>query len=196
MEGRIIFLLEEPSMKVLLDHLLPRLFPGWVEAQHFQCVPHEGKTDLDRSIPRKLRAWREPGARFVIVRDNDNADCVDLTARIRRQCEDAHRPDTLVRLVCQELESWYIGDLEALAEAFDEPRANTPRSRRRFTDPDSCRKPSVEIARLVPRFQKRSGARAMARHLKAEGNLSRSFRVFLLGVRQVAEDMGYQQAIR
>ena len=71
---KVIFLLEEPSMRVLLDAWLPRLFPGWVDGEHFQCVPHEGKSDLDRSIPRKLAAWRIPGDRFVIVRDNDNTD--------------------------------------------------------------------------------------------------------------------------
>ena len=61
--GRMVFLLEEQSMKELLDGLLPRLFPGL----NFLCVPHEGKQDLERSIPRKLRAWRVPGDRFVIV---------------------------------------------------------------------------------------------------------------------------------
>ena len=79
MQGRVIFLLEEPSMRALLDGWLPRLFPGWVDGQHFQCVPHEGKSDLDRSISRKLAAWRIPGDRFVIVRDNDSANCIDLT---------------------------------------------------------------------------------------------------------------------
>ena len=51
---RIIFLLEEYSMKVLLDGLLPRLVPGL----QFLCVPHEGKQDLEKSVPRKLRASR------------------------------------------------------------------------------------------------------------------------------------------
>jgi hypothetical protein len=50
--SRVIFLLEEYSMKVLLDGLLPRLFPDL----QFLCVAHEGKQDLERSIPRKLRA--------------------------------------------------------------------------------------------------------------------------------------------
>lgn len=56
--SRVVFLLEERSMKELLEGLLPRLFPGLP----FLCIPHEGKRDLERSIPRKLRAWREPGA--------------------------------------------------------------------------------------------------------------------------------------
>ena len=81
MKGRLIFLLEEGSMKTLLEGLLPRLFPGWVVNQHFQCLKFEGKSDLDRNIPRKLSAWRIPDDRFVIVRDNDFVDHLKLKAR-------------------------------------------------------------------------------------------------------------------
>ena len=59
--SRVVFLLEEYSMKILLEALIPRLVPSLP----FLCVPHEGKQDLEKSIPRKLRAWREPGVRFV-----------------------------------------------------------------------------------------------------------------------------------
>ena len=38
MQGRMIFLLEEPSMKTLLEGLLPRLFPGMVAGEHFLCI--------------------------------------------------------------------------------------------------------------------------------------------------------------
>ena len=118
MQGRLVFLLEEPSMKHLLDGLLPRLMPGWVAGEHFLCVPHEGKSDLDRSVPRKLAAWRVPGDRFVVLRDNDSAACQDVKARLTQLCVDSGRADTLIRLVCQELEGWYLGDLDALAQLF------------------------------------------------------------------------------
>ena len=59
--NRIVFLLEEYSMKVLLEGLLPRLFPELP----FLCIPHQGKQDLEKSIPRKLRAWREPGGEVL-----------------------------------------------------------------------------------------------------------------------------------
>jgi hypothetical protein len=39
--NRLVFLVEEYSMKVLLEGLLPRLFPDLP----FQCIPHEGKQD-------------------------------------------------------------------------------------------------------------------------------------------------------
>lgn len=189
MPGRIIFLLEEPSMKALLEALLPRVFPGWVSGQDFVCVPHEGKSDLDRSIPRKLSAWRIPNDRFVIVRDNDNADCMNLKRRLAAMCANHGRPDTLIRLVCQELEAWYLGDLTALSEAFDAPKADTPALRKRFADPDSWQKPSVEVRRLVSAFQKGSGARHMGRHLSIKGNASASYQVFISGLQRLQKEM-------
>ncbi|MDF1485418.1 hypothetical protein PY257_09550 [Ramlibacter sp. H39-3-26] len=83
--------------------------------------------------------------------------------------------------------------MAALAAAFDTPRADTPAHRKRFTDPDDWQKPSVEVKRLVPAFQKNSGARAMARHLRPVSNRSHSLRVFVAGVRCMAADMGYQE---
>lgn len=193
MQGRVIFLLEEPSMKALLDGLLPRLFPGWECEIHFKCVPHQGKSDLDASIPKKLSAWRIPGDRFVIVRDNDNGNCVNIKQRYLAMCNAAGRPETLVRLVCQELESWYLGDLEALANAFDNAKLNTPSLQKRFDHPDKWQKPSVELRRLIPEFQKVGAARNMALTLREVGNHSESFRFFVAGVRRLAQQMGYQQ---
>lgn len=189
MTGRLVLLVEEVSMKTLLDGLLPRLFPGWVAGIHFLCVPHEGRSDLERSMAVKLRAWKIPGDRFVVVRDNDNGDCQALKARLLALCAACNRPDTLIRLVCQELESWYLGDLTALAEAFANRKLNTSGLQKRFADPDAWQKPAAELVRLVPDFQKIRGARLMAASLRAEGNRSRSFQVFVDGVARIAAEM-------
>lgn len=191
MNGRIVFLLEEPSMKELLDRLLPRVFPGWIAGQHFLCVKHAGKSDLEKSIPRKLKAWQEPGVRFIIVRDNDNGDCLVLKRKLAGLCETGGRPDALVRIVCQELEAWYLGDLPALAAAFDRPTITNASTRKRFADPDSVFKPALTMAELFPRFQKISGARVMGERLSVENNRSRSFAVFVQGVQRIAIEMGY-----
>lgn len=190
MAGRVVFLLEEPSMKLLLDGLLPRLVPGWEAGEHFLCVPHQGKSDLDVSIPRKLSAWQFPGDRFVVVRDNDAADCVAVLKKVKSLCAAAGRSDTLVRLVCQELETWYLGDLEAVAAAFGKPKANTPALRKKYAQPDAWQKPSVEIQRLIPVFQKGAGARAMAQHLREPShNRSYSYGKFVAGLRRVLDEM-------
>jgi hypothetical protein len=193
MRGRRDFLLEEPSMKNLLEGLLPRLIPGWVQGEHFLYVPHEGKTDLDRSVPRKLSAWRVPGDRFIVLRGNDNADCREIKVRLVKLCAVSGRADTLIRLVCQELESWYLGDLVALADAYQDPKLGAPALQKRFAVPDSWAKPSTELRRMVPAFQKGGGARRMGAALRvADENRSHSFRVFVAGVRRIALDLGWQ----
>lgn len=169
-------------MKVLLDGLLPRLAPG----APFLCVPHEGKQDLEKSIPRKLRAWREPGVRFVVIRDNDGSDCQALKARLVEFCERGNRADTLVRIACQELEAWYLGEPEALAAAFQNPGLADLGRLARYRDSDSVAQPSAAIEQLVPEFQKVSGARQMAAHLTLERNRSASFRCLLEGVRRIS----------
>ena len=179
--SRLVFLLEERSMKTLLDGLLPRLLPGI----QFICVPHEGKQDLEKSIPRKLRAWKEPGVCFVVVRDNDGGDCYTLKKRLLELCVESERSDALVRLACQELEAWYFGDSSALAVAFGNARLNGIERKARYRDPDAIQKPSIELSRLVPEFQKVSGARRMARYLSRNGNRSHSFQVFMDTVERV-----------
>ncbi len=165
-------------MQELLEALLPRLFPDMM----FQCLAHEGKKDLEKSIPRKLRAWREPGVRFVVLRDNDGADCVQLKQRLLQSCQLAGRGDTLVRIVCQELEAWYLGEPDALAEAFGKERLGRIGRKARFRNPDAVPQPSKALKRLVPEFQKVSGARMMANFLSRERNRSNSFHVLLSGL--------------
>lgn len=180
----IVFMVEELSMADFLDQLLPRLFPEL----EFRCVPHEGKSDLERSLVRKLRAWRTPGVRFVVMRDQDSADCREVKRRLRDLCERGGRPDSLVRVVCRELEAWYVGDLDALTAAF--PRAarriRSKNARRRFDNPDDVVQPARALAELIPSFQKRSAATAIGALLSRE-NRSRSYQVFLEGVERLHE---------
>ncbi len=169
-------------MRVLLDGLLPRLFPGL----SFLCLPHEGKQDLERSIPRKLRAWREPGVRFVVVRDNDGGDCRQTKRRLMELCAQGGRPEsTLVRLACQELEAWYFGAPDALAAVFGREVLRRIDQRARFRDPDAIQQPGKALVEIVGEFQKVSGARRMAQALTRQ-NRSRSFQVLISGIEGLA----------
>lgn len=173
-------------MKALLDGLLPRLFPSL----RFLCLSHEGSDDLERSIQRKLQVWREPGVRFAVVRDNDRGDCEARKQRLRDLCGAAGRDDTLVRIVCQELEAWYLGEPDALAEAFQRESLRGVQRRARYRDSDAVPHPARAVARLVPAFQKVSGARRMARHLSRQRNRSTSFHAFMRGIDTVLAEMG------
>ncbi len=184
MTGKVVFLLEEPSLKHLLEGLLPRLYPSLI----FQCVAHEGKQDLEKSVPRKLRAWREPGVRFLVVRDNDGEDCVALKRRLAALCEDAGRGDSVVRIACQEIEAWYLGDSDALADAYANEKLRGVGRRARFRNPDAVQHPSAALRRLAPEFQKVDGARRMAARLTREGNRSASFHALLNGIEKLQDE--------
>ena len=158
----------------LLEVLLPRLFPGL----SFQCVPHEGKQDLEKSIPRKLKAWRVPGVFFCVIRDNDSGDCRALKERLIALCKSGGPDDALVRIACQEP--------DALAEAFGKEKLRGIGNKARYRDPDAVVGPSAEIRKLVPEFQKVSGARRMARHLTRDRNRSASFRALLRGIARLS----------
>ncbi|MEW6072556.1 MAG: DUF4276 family protein [Planctomycetota bacterium] len=173
-----MFLLEEFSMKILLDGLLTRLCPGL----RFLCVPHEGKQDLEKSLPRKLRVWKEPGVRFVVVRDNDDGDCHARKRDLVTLCRKGRREDALVRIACQALEAWYLGEPDALAEAFGDESLRGIGQKARFRNPDAVSQPALALERLVPAFQKVSGARRMARHLTRDRNRSRSFHALMAGI--------------
>src|SRR5580698_6282898 len=110
MKGRIIFMTEEESMGKTLRELLPKLFPGFLEYEHWLILEHNGKSDLEASYPRKMREWREPNVKFVILRDNDGANCRKLKRQLISKIPHG-TPEFLIRIVCQELESWFLGDL-------------------------------------------------------------------------------------
>ena len=55
---RIEFLVEEPSMAEVLKSLLPKILPApWVLNENYFVRAHNGKSDLLRSIPNKLKGF-------------------------------------------------------------------------------------------------------------------------------------------
>jgi len=96
---KLIFLLEEPSAKEFLEHLLPRLLPATVS---FKCIAHEGKSDLEKRIIYKLNGWKEDNVKFVILRDQDSSNCHDIKQKIINICKRSKHKDTLIRIACHE----------------------------------------------------------------------------------------------
>jgi len=179
-------MLEDASMTELLRSLLPRILPGHVP---FQLITHEGKNNLDASLPRKLRAWRDPDARFVVLRDQDAGDCVKLKDRLVETCRSAGRPDALVRIACRELEAWFLADLAAVDRAFGTALAGQEQ-KRAYRTPDHVPKSSEELKRLVPGFGKVSGARALGPELDIANRRSSSFMHFVQGILRITETKG------
>jgi Domain of unknown function (DUF4276) len=178
----IFFLLEERSMAEVLKHLVPPLVPQNVIC-HF--IPHEGKKDLEKSIPRKLRALKNPDVKFVVLRDKDSGDCKKVKKTIQELCKQGKQPDTLVRIICHHLESWYLGDLAAVEKAYGLSGVARRQEKSKFRNPDRLANAEQELRRLVTGYQKIGGSRLIAPHMNVDSNKSRSFQVFINGLRRI-----------
>lgn len=165
-------------MNLALRELLPRIRPAAHEFQHWLAISHQGKADLDRSFPRKLQAWQEPHARFCILRDNDGADCVALKHELFTKIP-CNAPATTIRLVCQELESWFLGDLEAVCAAYPSASRKAVLRTIQNRDPDSLTNASDLLKELTGTAAKRVRSQQIARHLDPARNRSKSFEVFI-----------------
>jgi len=181
--SEMVFFLEERSAEALLDGLLPRLLPPGI---CYRCVVFEGKQDLERQMVRRMRGYRTPGARFLILRDQDAEDCSTVKATLKAKCEEAGHPNAVVRIACRELESWYLADLTAVEQAFEASGIQRRQGRRVYRAPDDTVEPSHLLARIVPRYQKISGSRAIGAYLDLNNGRSRSFAHFVSAVQRMA----------
>lgn len=179
---KLIFLLEEQSMKCFLDGLLPRILPAGIQ---FLTIPHEGKADLQKSLVTKLQGWNEPDVKFVVVQDQDSNDCKELKAKLLDLCKYSQK-EVLIRIACHELEAWYFGDMNALSTAYGVDLSNVKR-KRKYRIPDAIVNPKAELRRLLPEHQQIAGARKLAPIIEIESNSSVSFQMFIKGVKKLVE---------
>lgn len=171
-------------MAAVIRHLLPTLFPALREYEHWIVISHQGKSDLERSYPRKMQEWREPGVRFMLLRDNDGADCRALKQRLISRISDP-APEYLVRIVCQELECWLLGDMNAVAAAYPAAVRHQKFKHLAKRDPDRLNDAAGWMKQLTGTQSKTIRASTIAKHLQPTRNRSTSFQVFLSGLQRL-----------
>lgn len=183
MMENLVFFLEGPSEKDFLLGLLPRILPAHI-TPHFQIF--QGKQDLERQLVRRMKHWLLPHTAFLVLRDQDSADCRAVKHGLRMLCAEAGRPDAVVRIACRELEAFFVGDWPAVAAGFDKPGLAALAKKAKYRDPDLLGSPALEIKQHVATFQKREGARRIAPHLDPAHNRSHSFRMLVQSIQGFA----------
>jgi hypothetical protein len=132
---RIHILVEGTSEKTFLELWLPRFLPP----QHsFKIIPHRGKGRIPGNpaqkpdpkrqglldqLPAKLRAYgrelRSETDRILVLVDLDNDDCKKLKKRMVNLLNYCSPPPVaLFRIAIEEIESFYLGDKQAIRAAF------------------------------------------------------------------------------
>ncbi len=104
-------------------------------------------------------------------------------------CRDAGKPDVLARIPCHELESWHLGDLNAVEQGLGVPGLAKKQKRAKYRNPDLIANPVQELQRLTnERYQKIAGSRAIGPHLSPDANRSHSFTVFVSGLQRLVRN--------
>jgi len=195
------FLVEELSTEAALSNLVPNI----LEAEHtFAVHPFQGKPDLLANLPARLRAygaWNPDNLRIVVLIDEDREDCKALKGQLEKAAKKAGlvtRTSTkgqspfqiLNRLAIEELEAWFFGDVLAVKAAY--PRVLATLSKKaKYRDPDSIVGGTWEA---LERELKKAGyyptgmpkievSRNVSHYMDVERNRSRSFQVFVDGLK-------------
>lgn len=184
----LVFLLEEPSAQALLSTLLPRFLAPAITPRF---IPFQGKQDLDKQLERKLRGYLNPQARFLVLRDQDSADCYALKAALLAKCASAGRAaTTVVRIACRELETFYLADLAAVEQALTLRNLRDQQPSAKFRAPDYLGSPSHELRKLtLGRYQKVSHSRRLGACLDLTNTRSGSFQQLLAGIRRLEQEL-------
>lgn len=185
----LVFLLEEPSAKAMLESLLPRMLTDDISVR---CIPFEGKQDLEIQLTRKIRAYQNPEARFIVLRDLDShPDCLAVKNKLLALCaESGKAAQCIVRIACKELETFYLADLQAVEQALQVRGLVTQQQNRKFRTPDNLGSPSVELKKITKQvYEKVAGSREIGKHLDLNNERSPSFRNLVGAIRRMENEL-------
>ncbi|WP_295405955.1 DUF4276 family protein [uncultured Thiocystis sp.] len=137
----IEILVEDSSGERLLAAVLPKLLgeQGTLTTWRVHAykgigrIPKNLKAGADPAkrilldqLPRLLQGYgRTPGIdAVVVVLDADKRHCGDFLGELKALAAGCHpAPKTLFRLAIEEVEAWYLGDRQALEQAYPRARA-------------------------------------------------------------------------
>jgi hypothetical protein len=176
--NQAVIMVEEQSIEVVTKVIVKRL---GIENQ-VKVIPHDGKNDLEKSFPRKIAHWQNPNrTRFVICRDNDGGNCATLKQRLRNLLPQTPSHEFKLRLVMNELEAWYLGDLQALkcAGLISQETVDQNINKKNFRNPENILSAKREFTKLVNVRGQIDLARRIAPHLKLENDRCSSFKHYI-----------------
>ncbi len=184
----LICLLEEPSAKEMLTIVCNQIVPKSIETR---IIAFEGKRDLASKLVKRIQLWQNPEAVFLVMQDQDGKDCIGVKSELQELINQTGKADrTIIRIACQELESFYFGDLEAVEKGLDIKDLRKYSKKKQYRVPDDIPSPSEALKKITKyKYQKVCGSKAIAPYLKlAQGeNSSHSFQVLLQGIQKLIE---------
>lgn len=187
---RIVYVLvEEESARPVVEAVWSSMKDEFPD-DTLEVKTHQGKQDLQKSISKVVPALsRVPGSCILILHDQDSANCHDLKQRLLALITGATAP-IKVRIVCRELESWFLGDFNALHQIFPRFSPEQIHNPSRFRRIDAVVNPLAELKRIVPELANRTVpkvwlSKTVAPKMSIYANRSESFNQFVGALRSL-----------
>ena len=194
----IEFLIEDYSGGEALNILLPSCLAP--ETQ-YKVHNFSGKSDLLKKLPDRLKgykAWIPDDYLIVVLIDRDDQDCIELKQQLEDISSNAGFTtktknnecfQVLNRIIIEELESWFFGDIDAIVKAYPGVKSSLAQQEK-YRDSDAIQGGTWEaLERILKKaryhqggLDKSKAARDIAQWMKPEANRSKSFQVFYKGL--------------
>lgn len=183
---------EEPSAKNVFESILPNILPKDV---NFRIYPHQGKQDLEKAIKKAIPTIsRIPGSRILITRDQDSGDCKEIKQNIIELIDDKCECDYFVRIVCRELESWFLGDLHAVKKAFPRLNPEQYQTKADFRNVDKIVNANKYLLKIIPEYSDRDNlpkleaSESISKHFNLSKNTSTSFNHTISAIKKLVSN--------
>ena len=197
------FYVEEESLELALTQILPKILPSNVT---FNIHGYEGKPDFLKKVPNRLKGYQpslHPDWKIVLLIDEDREDCLNLKKQLeemaisaglitKSSCQKNKSFQVLNRIVVEELEAWFFGDVEAICQAY--PKVSPHLAKRKgYRDPDAIKGGTAEALERVLKkagyhqggLEKKKASREISQYMNPESNRSKSFQVFYQGLLEI-----------
>ncbi len=182
---------EELSLKKVLEVILPKILPNDVS---FRIYAHQGKQDLEQALKSTLPSLSKmPDSCILVTIDQDKDDCVALKNELFETIKDDCGCDFKIRIVCRELEAWFLGDMNAMEKAYPRFKAEQYVNKKGYRNIDKIEKPSKHILKLIPELSKQESlpklevSQSIAKYLDVNNNNSVSFRHTIDAIKKLTQ---------
>jgi len=197
------FYVEEPSQESALTQLLPKILTSNVT---FNIHGYRGKQKFLKNVPNRLKGY-QPSLpsdwKIVLLIDEDREDCLKLKKQLedmaisaglipKSSCQKDKSFQVLNRIVVEELEAWFFGDVEAICQA--DPKVSPHLAKQKgYRDPDAIRGGTAEALERVLKkagyhlggLEKYKAYSEISKYMNPELNRSKSFQVFYQGLLEI-----------
>ncbi|BBM88895.1 hypothetical protein COTS27_00582 [Spirochaetota bacterium] len=188
MSKKLVCFVEGASDQKFLKILIKNIKGKSNKKTKIDCLSLGSYGKLKSKIKKRIQNMQSSDNNFLIMIDQDKSDCRERKNEISQEVKiDKNKRATKVkiRVACRQLESFYLGDLNAVKEGLNirSKKLLQRKTKKPFSNPDDITNPLEELKKLTGSKSKNILSKAITPYLKIDGtNKSHSFNVLVTAI--------------